>query len=238
MNTLATFRKILNFLGAKTHTCPLLCPGPVHERRRYKVYCNKTLLFNRGLQNSRWKVSMFFLSLSMINICNYYTLGTTVMEAIRDAVDDKTEVIYEQYPSPRTLARKDFSFAIVVVGERPYAEMLGDNSELIIPFGGGDLITSVSERIPTLAILISGRPLVLEPKLSEKVDALVAAWLPGSEGGGVADVIFGDYDFAGKLPMTWLRSVKQLSMNAASNGYDPLFPLGFGLTYNKEKSLE
>ncbi|XP_022755870.1 lysosomal beta glucosidase-like isoform X2 [Durio zibethinus] len=166
------------------------------------------------------------------------TIGTTILDAIRESVGDETEVIYDQYPSPNTLAGQNFSFAIVVVGEPPYAENLGDNEELVIPFNGSDIISSVADRIPTLAILISGRPLVLEPSVLEKVDALVAAWLPGSEGQGITDVIFGDFEFEGRLPMTWFRSVEQLPMNAGHYSYDPLFPLGFGLTCNKEKPLE
>ena len=119
------------------------------------------------------------------------------MDAIREAVGDKTEVIYDQYPSPDSLAVQNFSFAIVVVGEPPYAETLGDNAELVIPFNGNDIISSVADRIPTLAILISGRPLVLEPWLLEKVDALIAAWLLGTEGREITDVVFGDYEFEG-----------------------------------------
>lgn len=143
-------------------------------------------------------------------------------------------MVYEKYPSPETLARKDFSYAIVAVGESPYAEFTGDNSELLIPFNGTNVITAVANKIPTLAIIISGRPLVLEPLLLEKVDAIVAAWLPGTEADGITDVIFGDYEFTGRLPVTWFRNVDQLPMNSADNSYDPLFPIGFGLTCNKE----
>lgn len=182
---------------------------------------------------------MFHVSAPYFNLSqNYYFIpGTTILEAVKEAVGDETEVIYEKYPSPDTFVAGDFSFAIAAVGEEPYAETLGDNSELIIPLNGGDVISLVAERIPTLAILVSGRPLVLEPQLLEKADALVAAWLPGSEGSGIADVVFGDHDFTGRLPVTWFRSVQQLPMNVADNTYDPLFPLGFGLMYKKEKSL-
>ncbi|MBA0575707.1 hypothetical protein Golob_024944 [Gossypium lobatum] len=162
------------------------------------------------------------------------TIGTTILDAIRESAGDKTEVIYDEYPSTNTLAGQ-YSFAIVVVGEPPYAETLGDNKELVIPFNGSDIISSVAEKIPTLAILISGRPLVLELQVLEKVDAFIAAWLPGTEGSGVTDVVFGDFEFEGRLPMTWFRSNDQLPMNPGQNSYDPLFPLGFGLTYNKEK---
>eukprot|EP00261_Vitis_vinifera_P035034 XP_019076277.1 PREDICTED: uncharacterized protein LOC100255282 isoform X2 [Vitis vinifera] len=165
------------------------------------------------------------------------TIGTTVLDAIREAVGDKTEVIYEQNPSPATFEGQDFSYAIVVVGEDPYAEHTGDNSELIIPFNANDVISLVADRIPTLVILISGRPLVLEPWILEKMDALIAAWLPGSEGGGITDVVFGDYDFEGRLPVTWFKSVEQLPMHPEDNSYDPLFPFGFGLTYNKKGPL-
>lgn len=162
-------------------------------------------------------------------------LGTTILDAIKEAVGDETEVIYEQFPSADTLALQDFSFAIVVVGEEPYVESLGDNSVLEIPLNGADIISSVSDSFPTLVILLSGRPLVLEPWLLEKMSALVAAWLPGSEGGGIADVIFGDYDFKGRLPVTWFKRVEQLPLHIGVNSYDPLFPLGFGLTCNNEK---
>ncbi|XP_038694809.1 beta-glucosidase BoGH3B-like isoform X2 [Tripterygium wilfordii] len=166
------------------------------------------------------------------------TIGTTILDAIKEAVGDETEVIYEKYPSQDTLASPDFSYAIVVVGESPYAESLGDNSELVIPFNGTELVSLVADKIPTLAILISGRALVLEPWLLEKVDAFIAAWLPGSEGAGITDVIFGDYDFEGRLPVTWFKKIEQLPVHAGQNSFDPLLPLGFGLTCNKEKSLE
>lgn len=65
-----------------------------------------------------------------------------------------------------------------------------------------------------------------------KMDALVAAWLPGSEGLGVTDVIFGDYDFQGKLPRTWFKRVDQLPMNVGDRDYDPLFPFGFSMSMN------
>lgn len=152
------------------------------------------------------------------------------MDAIKATVGDKTEVVYEETPSKETLASWNrFSYAIVAVGESPYVETPGDNSELIIPFNGSDMVTAVAEKIPTLAILFSGRPMVLEPQVLEKTGALVAAWLPGTEGQGIADVIFGDYEFRGKLPVSWFKSVDQLPLDIDANGYLPLFPLGFGL---------
>ncbi|RXI06570.1 hypothetical protein DVH24_025706 [Malus domestica] len=134
------------------------------------------------------------------------TIGTTILEAIKKAVGDDIEIIYEKYPSADILARQDISFAIVVVGEAPYALGRGYSSELVIPFNGMD----IADRIPVLAILISGRPLVLEPWLLEMMDALLAAWLPGTEGEGILDAIFGDFDFDGRLRVTWFKRVEQL----------------------------
>ncbi|CAI0384763.1 unnamed protein product [Linum tenue] len=80
-----------------------------------------------------------------------------------------------------------------------------------------------------VVVVVSGRPVVIEPYL-KWIDGLVAAWLPGTEGQGVADVLFGNYGFSGKLSRTWFRSVDQLPMNVGDEHYDPLFPFGFGLT--------
>jgi beta-glucosidase len=79
-------------------------------------------------------------------------------------------------------------------------------------------------------VLISGRPLILEPILGD-ADAIVAAWLPGTEGAGVADVLFGDYAPSGKLSHSWPRSNSQIPINWGDPSYSPLFPYGYGLTY-------
>ena len=84
--------------------------------------------------------------------------------------------------------------------------------------------------MPTVAVLVSGRPLVVTEEL-EDWDAFVAAWLPGSEGAGVADVLFGDVAPTAKLPHSWPRSVEHVPINVGDADYDPLFPFGFGLTY-------
>ncbi|KAF8396891.1 hypothetical protein HHK36_018526 [Tetracentron sinense] len=182
-----------------------------------------------GYQCGGWTITKYGTS-------GRITIGTTLLDAIKEAVGEKTEVIYENNPSPATFEGQDFSFAIVVVGEPAYAEGRGYNTKLDIPFDGIDILNLVCDRIPTLVILISGRPLVLEPKLLEKMDALVAAWLPGSEGGGIADVLFGDYEFQGLLPVTWFKRVDQLPLNYGDQSYDPLFPLGFGLKMNMENN--
>ena len=79
-------------------------------------------------------------------------------------------------------------------------------------------------------VLLSGRPMIVTDEIG-KWDGFIAAWLPGTEGTGVADVLFGDFDFSGKLSMTWPRSMKQIPINFGDNDYDPLFEFGFGLSY-------
>ncbi|KAH0893378.1 hypothetical protein HID58_055807 [Brassica napus] len=163
------------------------------------------------------------------------TIGATILDAVKAIVGAETEVVYEKIPSEETLSNEeDFSYAIVAVGEAPYAESRGDDPEPSIHFDGGEVVSLVAEKIPTVAILMTGRPVVLDKTMLEKVEALVAAWLPGTEGDGIADVVFGDYDFTGKLPMSWFRDTDQLPMNPEADSYDPLFPLGFGLKCKRE----
>nr|GMD69616.1 lysosomal beta glucosidase-like [Ipomoea batatas] len=177
---------------------------------------------NLGYQCGGWTITWQGLS-------GNSTIGTTILKAISDTVDPTTEVVYNENPDSDFINSNNFAYAIVVVGEHPYAEYDGDNMDLTIPEPGPATITTVCENIKCVVVLISGRPLVLEPYLP-KMDALVAAWLPGSEGQGVADVLFGDYEFTGKLPRTWFKTVDQLPMNMGDSHYDPLFPFGFGLT--------
>ncbi|KAL7202877.1 hypothetical protein ACSBR1_034353 [Camellia fascicularis] len=155
--------------------------------------------------------------------------GTTILDAIKAAVSSNTQVVYEENPGGNFAESKNFDYAIVVVGEPPYAEFHGDNLNLTIPKPGPDTITNVCGSVKCVVVLISGQPLVIEPYLPS-IHALVAAWLPGSEGKGVTDVLFGHYGFTGKLSQTWFKNVNQLPMNFGDPHYDPLFPFNFGLT--------
>ncbi|CAA0841451.1 Glycosyl hydrolase family protein [Striga hermonthica] len=161
------------------------------------------------------------------------TAGTTILTAIKDAVDKNTQVIFSENPRPKLLSQ-NFSHAIVVVGEPPYAETFGDNLNLTLPDPAPTIIKNVCASINCVVVLITGRPVVIEPYLSQ-IDGLVAAWLPGTEGHGVADVLFGDYGFTGKLPRTWFKTVEQLPMNIGDKHYDPLFSFGYGLTTDSVK---
>lgn len=128
--------------------------------------------------------------------------GTTILQAIKDAVSLETNVEYRQAGDfPRETVFADLG--IVVVGETPYAEGVGDNAHPEL--SAEDLqaiknVQAISEKI--VVIIVSGRPIDIGPDV-DSWDAVIAAWLPGSEGGGVADVLFGDYPFTGTLPVAW-----------------------------------
>jgi beta-glucosidase len=136
--------------------------------------------------------------------------------------------------------------AIVVFGETPYAEFVGDRPTL--EYSAADksdlalLKKLKSQGVPVVAVFLSGRPLWVNPELNA-ADAFVAAFLPGTEGGGVADVLIGDKagkprrDFTGTLSFSWPKRLDQYVLNRRDPNYDPLFPLGYGLTYAKPGTL-
>ncbi len=125
--------------------------------------------------------------------------------------------------------------AIVVFGEDPYAEFQGDIPDLRFRDKADSLALLKRYRaagIRTISVFLSGRPLWVNPYLNAS-DAFIAAWLPGSEGGGVADVLFGKADFTGKLGFSWPKRANQFVLNRGDAGYDPLFAYGYGLSYAK-----
>ncbi|WP_328990570.1 glycoside hydrolase family 3 C-terminal domain-containing protein [Kribbella sp. NBC_01245] len=156
------------------------------------------------------------------------TIGTTILQGIRQTVRASTTVAYSK---DGTGIDKSYDVAVAVIGETPYAEGKGDR-----PLGMGldqaDLETLArleASGVPVVVVLVSGRPLEIAEHLP-KWAGLIEAWLPGTEGQGVADVLFGDYNPTGKLPVTWMRSVAQQPINVG-DGQTPLFPFGFGLRY-------
>ncbi|KAL9153694.1 hypothetical protein ABFS82_10G066500 [Erythranthe guttata] len=163
------------------------------------------------------------------------TVGTTILTAVKNTVHPETKVVFNENPDSKFLKLNKFSYAVVVVGEPPYAETFGDSLNLTLPESGYSTIKNMCASVKCVVVLITGRPVVIGPYLAQ-IDALVAAWLPGTEGQGVADVLFGDYGFSGKLPHTWFKSVDQLPMNVGDPHYDPLFPFGFGLTTKGAKA--
>ncbi|XP_019199422.1 PREDICTED: uncharacterized protein LOC109193076 [Ipomoea nil] len=204
--------------NGKSDNQPLL-PLP---KKAAKILVAGSHAHNLGYQCGGWTIQWQGVA------GNDLTTGTTILTAVKNTVDPSTQVVYESDPDASFVNSNNFSYAIVVVGEVPYAEMWGDSSNLTIKEPGGSTIGKVCGAVRCAVVVISGRPVVLEPYVAE-MDALVAAWLPGSEGQGVADVLFGDYGFSGKLARTWFKSVDQLPMNVGDAHYDPLFPFGFGL---------
>jgi beta-glucosidase len=154
------------------------------------------------------------------------TPGTTILEGIEGAVSAETTVNYDPFGHFEEPA----DVCIAVVGEEPYAEGQGDSERLSLTITDKRMLRRLPDRCGRIvAVLISGRPLIVTDYL-DGWDALVAAWLPGTEGQGVADALFGDVTFSGQLPYSWPRSVDQLPLSALQeSGEEPLFPFGYGL---------
>jgi len=186
---------------------------------------------NSGLQSGGWTVNWQGTN-------ENYKGATTILDGITKF--SMQEVMYDP---EGTANLNDVSVAVIVVGETPYAEFFGDiggemnKYQLTLTEHHQKLIdTYTAKGIKTVVVLVSGRPLVITKQL-EQSDAFVAAWLPGSEGDGIAEVLFGEYDFKGRLPHSWPKSEEdyhgKYGPNFWDNSIEPLFPIGFGLTYKK-----
>jgi beta-glucosidase len=154
------------------------------------------------------------------------TGGTTILAAIRQAAGNGADVTYSADGADAAA-----DAAVVVVGEMPYAEGVGDDADLALSDEDVAVVRRVHDAgVPITLVVLSGRPLILG-EAYDMADAVVAAWLPGTEGAGVADVLFGDYAPTGKLSFTWPRSVDQHPINVGDAEYGPQFEFGYGLTY-------
>ncbi|MFC8943484.1 glycoside hydrolase family 3 C-terminal domain-containing protein, partial [Streptomyces griseoincarnatus] len=164
------------------------------------------------------------------------------LEGIQAAADDVT------YSEDASAPTDGADVGIVVVGETPYAEGFGDvggpewawdpadggvpreEKSMALQPGDVEVVEKVCAEIETCVVLVvSGRPQLLTEQLGS-IDALVASWLPGTEGDGVADVLFGERHFTGRLPVSWPRSADDPVVNVGDEDYDPLFPFGWGLS--------
>lgn len=153
--------------------------------------------------------------------------GTTVLTAIRNSVSPETIVTY----SDDGKRAEGADVGVIVIGEKPYAEGYGDRSDLTLSQEDRNLAATMKKaQIPLVVILFSGRPVILNEVL-DQADAILAAWLPGTEGQGIADVLFGDYKPTGKLSFTWPKSMDQIPINIGDQPYEPLFEYGYGLSY-------
>jgi beta-glucosidase len=150
--------------------------------------------------------------------------GTTILEGIRKSVRAGTEITFSADGSGSAGA----DLGIVVIGEEPYAEMKGDRSDLSVSKQDAAAVAALKDAgLRVIVVVLSGRPVILG-EIADQADALVAAWLPGTEGEGVSDALFGKAHFKGKLSFSWPRSMEQIPLTN-SKSKDPLFPAGFGL---------
>lgn len=156
------------------------------------------------------------------------TTGTSILEGVREVAPDATVVYSRDASAPLDGA----STGIVVVGEEPYAEGVGD-----VGNNGKDLSLSAADRatidrvcgaMECVVLVVAGRTQLITDKL-DSIEGLVASFLPGSEGAGVADVLFGDVPFTGRLPLSWPATAEQVPINVGDEDYQPLFAYGWGL---------
>jgi beta-glucosidase len=156
--------------------------------------------------------------------------ATSILQGIRQSVSSSTKVEFEV--GARFASSTHASIGIAVVGEKPYAEGWGDNANPSLTQEDLETIARLKSHCDrVVVILISGRPLMISDDLKQW-DGLIAAWLPGSEGEGIADALFGRAPFTGKLPLPWPANVNQLPISIdgkTADGSKVLFPRGFGL---------
>jgi beta-glucosidase len=217
-------------LRNRQHTLPL------RDKKHQPVYVAGSNADNIGNQAGGWTLTWQGGSKNVIP-------GSTILDGIERA--SRGDVVFSEQataPVPRRAA------GVVVVGETPYAEGFGDvggpewawdpadntvprpRQTMKLNDADQQAVRTVCARAASCTVLVvSGRPMEIAPDLLGQIDALVASWLPGSEGDGVADVLFGRKPFTGKLPVTWPRTVAQEPINVGDADYDPLYRYGFGL---------
>jgi beta-glucosidase len=211
-------------------------PGTLPINRHRDLYVAGSNADNIGNQAGGWTLTWQGGSTNEIP-------GTTILDGIRAHTNG--HVTFSEDASAR-IPRN--AVGIVVVGETPYSEGFGDVGGPRWAYDPGDhgvprpvkdmqLSSADQEAVDKVCaattrcvvVIVSGRPLILDPAQLKRMDGLVEAWLPGSEGTGVADPLFGTRPYTGKLPVTWPRTLSQEPINVGDPDYDPLFPFGYGL---------
>jgi beta-glucosidase len=195
---------------------------------------------NIAKQSGGWTITWQGTGLTNADFPHAQSIWSGINQAVTAAGGKATLYVSGAYS-----AKPDV--AIVVFGEEPYAEFVGDRPHSL-EFSPADkkdleLLRKLSAAgIPTVSVFLSGRPMWVNPELNAS-DAFVAAFLPGGEGGGVADVLFRkpdgsiNYDFHGKLSYSWPKRADQTPLNVGDKGYDPLFAFGYGLRYGQKGEL-
>lgn len=193
--------------------------GLLPLRKSQKVYVAGSNADDIGNQSGGWTVTWQGSSGDI-------TPGTTILEAMRK---NSAALTYSKDASAPT---GGYDVGVVVVGETPYAEGVGDvgnGHDLELSAADRAAVDKVCAAMKCAVLIVSGRPQLIGDRLGD-IDALVASWLPGTEGDGVADVLYGKRPFTGRLPVTWPRSQAQLPINVGDPTYDPQYPYGWGLT--------
>jgi beta-glucosidase len=205
-------------------------------RKNADVYVAGSNADNIGNQAGGWTLTWQGGSTNQIP-------GTTILEGIQAAT--RGSVTFSEDASAPVQREQ---VGVVVVGETPYSEGFGDVGGPLWAYDPGDngvprpvkdmrisqtdrdaIDTVCAEAVKCVVVIVSGRPLIIGPGQLADIDALVEAWLPGSEGAGVADTLFGRQPFTGKLPVSWPRTLAQEPINVGDADYDPLYPFGYGL---------
>ncbi|MFF5104916.1 glycoside hydrolase family 3 N-terminal domain-containing protein [Streptomyces sp. NPDC000134] len=193
--------------------------GLLPLKKNQKVYVAGSDADDIGDQSGGWTVTWQGSSGDI-------TPGTTILEGLREAGGSLT------YSEDASAPLTGHDVGVVVVGETPYAEGVGDvgnGHDLELSAADRAAVDAVCGAMKCVVLVVAGRPQLIGDRLGD-IDALVASWLPGTEGGGVADVLYGRRPFTGQLPVTWPRSEAQLPINVGDREYDPQFPYGWGLT--------
>ena len=152
------------------------------------------------------------------------TIGTTILDGIKESVSTETKVIHSK--DGTDLGNVSGDLAIVVIGEDPYTEFFGDKDNLDLLEEDIQTINNLKDKgYKVLVLLISGRPMNIADHL-DNWDGFAAIWLPGTEGNGVSDILFGDFQSTGKLSYPWPINAED-GANAPEN--DLLYNIGFGL---------
>ncbi|MFF7332594.1 glycoside hydrolase family 3 N-terminal domain-containing protein [Streptomyces sp. NPDC008150] len=195
--------------------------GVLPLKKNQKVYVAGSNADDIGNQTGGWTVTWQGSSGAI-------TDGTTILQGMRDAAPNAT-IDYSKDASADT---SGYDVGVVVVGETPYAEGIGDvgnGNDLVLTAADRAAVDTVCGAMKCAVLVVSGRPQLVGDQLGG-IDALVASWLPGTEGDGVADVLYGRRAFTGQLPVTWPKSEAQIPINVGDSAYDPQYPYGWGLT--------